>query len=99
MDWVDGATGKRVSYTENAADAARYWVQAVVAGKNAGKMSSVQQKYFEVRYEDIVQNPEPTLRGLFTALDEPWNPCVLEFHTKNRDLAGESSASQVSQKL
>jgi len=99
MNWVDVATGKRVSYTESAAEAARYWVHVVLTGKKAGSMPSAQLKYIELRYEDIVQNPEPTLRGLFTALGEPWNPCVLEFHTKKRNLAGESSASQVSQKL
>lgn len=99
MNWVSADSNKRFSYTENAAEAARYWVQAVAVGKKAGSMPSAQRKYFEVRYEDIVQNPEPTLRRLFTALDEPWNPCVLEFHTKKRDLGEESSASQVSQKL
>jgi protein-tyrosine sulfotransferase len=99
MNWMSADSNKKLPYTESAAEAARYWVQAVTTGRKAGSTPSAQRKYFEVRYEDIIQNPESTLRSLFTALDEPWDPCVLEFHTKKRDLGEESSASQASQKM
>jgi hypothetical protein len=57
------------------------------------------QRYYEIRYEDILGNPESSLKALFTFLGEDWSPDVLAFHEKNRQLAGESSAAQVSQQL
>jgi hypothetical protein len=35
-------------------------------------------RYHEVRYEDLVSQPEATLRSLFAFLDEPWAASVLE---------------------
>jgi hypothetical protein len=35
---------------------------------------------FGLRYEDLVQDPEPTLRKLFEFLGEAWEPAVLEHH-------------------
>jgi hypothetical protein len=52
-----------------------------------------------VRYEAIVGEPVPTLQRLFAFLGEPWDPAVLQFHEQERDLAGESSAEQVSRPL
>lgn len=37
-------------------------------------------RYFELRYEDVVREPEPTLRRVFEFLEEPWDPIVLNFH-------------------
>ena len=36
------------------------------------------ERYHEVRYEDLVSQPEATLRSLFAFLDEPWEASVLE---------------------
>ena len=38
------------------------------------------ERYFELRYEDIVLEPEKTLKKVFEFLDEPWDPAVLDFH-------------------
>ncbi len=37
-------------------------------------------RYFELRYEDIVRDPESTLRRVFEFLEEPWDAVVLSFH-------------------
>jgi protein-tyrosine sulfotransferase len=96
MDWKDPLTGAPVEYTRNAERAANYWVEAVNAGRRAGESMEVRRNYYEIRYEDIVEKPEPTLRALFEFLGEPWDRSVLDFHSRSRELAGESSAEQVS---
>lgn len=53
----------------------------------------------EIRYEDVVEHPEVTLRRLFDFIREPWDPAVLNYHQQKRNLAGESSADQVSQPI
>lgn len=99
MEWLNPKTGKRLDYTEDAGKAARYWAAGVRAGRAARQNPSLAPRYHELRYEDIVANPVPTLQDLFEFLEEPWDPAVLAFHEKRRDLAGESSASQVSKGL
>ena len=62
----------------------RRWVQDV----SAGLVHRGEPWYTEVRYEDLVSDPEATLRRLFEFLDEPWDPSVLEFYkvnTRSRD--------------
>ena len=56
-------------------------------------------RYFEIRYEDIVLRPRPTLQHLFEFIGAPWEPGVLEFHAGKHDLADETSAGQVSKPL
>ncbi len=91
MNWLDANTGQPVAYTRDARKAAEYWVQAIRAGQQLQT-----EQYLEIRYEDMVCEPERTLRKLFAFLDEPWDPVVLSFHEEKRDLGSESSAEQVS---
>jgi hypothetical protein len=99
MDWIDPKTRKPLDYTRDARKAAEYWVRAVRAGRTAAQKPGLARRYMELRYEQIVTNPRPTLEQLFAFIDEPWDPAVLQFHTQNRNLAGESSAEQVSREL
>ncbi len=99
MNWINPQTGKPIDYTRDARKAAEYWKSAVQAGRKAGQNPAVKPKYLEVRYEEIVERPEPVLQRLFASIDEPWEPGVLNFHRQERNLAGESSAEQVSKPL
>jgi Sulfotransferase family len=36
-------------------------------------------RYFEIRYEEMVRSPEPVIRGLIEWLGEPWDDRVLQF--------------------
>jgi len=36
--------------------------------------------YFELRYEDLVTEPEPVLRELFDFLGADWTPAVMDYH-------------------
>jgi hypothetical protein len=41
----------------------------------------------ELRYEQLVANPEPTIRGLLAALGLPWEDACLDFHRSDRRVA------------
>jgi hypothetical protein len=99
MNWVSISTKKKFPYVESADAAADYWKKAIIAGQKASKDTEIGDRYYAVRYEDLVLAPEQTLRALCKFIDEPWHNELLEYHTVERDLAGESSASQVSQSL
>jgi hypothetical protein len=58
-----------------------------------------ENNHIELRYEDLVESPEATLRRLLEFLGEPWDPGVLNYHHQKRNLEGESSATQVSEPL
>jgi len=45
-------------------------------------------RFHEVRYEDLVSKPEPTLRALIEFLDEPWDDIVLRYNEAPHDNYG-----------
>jgi len=59
-------------------DCARRWLEDV----SAGLAWRGHPGYFEVRYEDLVSEPEPVLRRMFDFLGLPWTPAVLEYHRR-----------------
>jgi len=50
-----------------------WWVRRI--GRIVGE-----SQYFELRYEDLVEDPERTLRPLATFLGIDWSPDMLEYH-------------------
>jgi hypothetical protein len=58
--------------------AARAWVRYVGAAHEFA-LGQPADRVIELRYEDLVRQPEPTLRDLFTRLGEPWDDDVLNF--------------------
>ena len=55
------------------------WVEDV----RAGLAYRSDPRYREIRYEDLVIKPEPTLRALFEFIGEPWHGSVLNFHAEH----------------
>lgn len=56
--------------------AALHWRHRVLAGRRASvQLPAV--RYHELRYEDLVERPEPTLRALCAAIDLPFDPAML----------------------
>jgi Sulfotransferase family len=98
MDWKT-VDGKPIAYTRDARLAARYWQEAVNAGRAFARNTAGDSRYFEVRYEALLERPEQSLRSLFAFLGERWEPEVLAFHQRQHALADESSADQVTQPL
>jgi hypothetical protein len=62
------------------------WPRYVRAARAVGS-SLPAERYYEIRYEDIVKRTEPTLRGLLDFLREPWNQAVLEHDRHPHDIA------------
>lgn len=65
------------------AGAARYW--ATQCEKLLAFRDRYPESCFEVRYEDLVTDPEPVLRRLFEFVGEAWDPQVLRFHEHPHD--------------
>ena len=70
--WVDGVEVKELR-PQPADVYMRRWVRDTQAG--IGRRGDA--RYLEVRYEDLVADPERVMRELLEALDEPWMPEIL----------------------
>jgi hypothetical protein len=67
--------------------AAQSWVRYVRAAHDYARTHPA-DRALEIRYEDVVGNPERSLQELFTWLGEPWTPEVLDFDQHAHSLAG-----------
>ena len=56
----------------------RHWLRDTAAGMAWRRHPN----YFELRYEDLVGRPEPTLKRLCAFIGEPWCPELLEYHQR-----------------
>jgi hypothetical protein len=59
---------------------------------------SVGKSWLTVGYEDLVRNPEPTMRELVAHCDLPWSDDFLQFHNLAQPLTS-ASAGQVNQPI
>lgn len=80
------------------AAAAERWVSCIEKGLAHRNRTD---RYMEVRYEDLVRQPERELRRVMDLVGEPWEPQMLEYWRCPHDLAPltESSATQVVQPI
>jgi Sulfotransferase family len=62
---------------DGVADAARDWAQGI--GK-ARRQARRLRHYLELRYEDLVADPEPALRTVCKFVELPWSPAMLDYH-------------------
>lgn len=63
------------------------WIHDVSSGVTMGRPLG-DQRYTEIRYEDILDDPKPRLEKLFAFLGVEWEEAVLDFHTQKDDLGG-----------
>lgn len=66
--------------------AAERWREAVSGVRQAGARLA---HYVEVRFEDLVLRPEPSLRFLCEFLELPWHAGILEYHVGAEKRLGE----------
>lgn len=90
--------------TDSFVETALYWRDHVLAGLNEGPLA-FGDRYFEITYEDLVQNPEPTVRSICRFIDEEFEPQMLvssaadnvplkEWHTETRKEINGSNVSK-----
>ena len=79
--WMDPATGGPVWYCSDLESASRYWAQVVSVVRQQSR--AVPGRFLELRYEDLVTNPDLTMRRVLAFLGERWDPAVLEHHKAN----------------
>ena len=70
------------------AEAAGWWVERIAAGRDQARRLPAGH-YLEVRYEDLVRQPEPALRRIAAFIDLPWHPAMLAYHTHAADRIAE----------
>ncbi len=78
QQWFDPRTGKRPEHDEEPVAAAGYW--ASVQHQVRRGLPFALGRVLEVRYEDLVVDPESVMRRVLAFLGEEWDPAVLEHH-------------------
>jgi hypothetical protein len=68
-------------------EAAEWWVQII--GRARLHARSLPH-YLEVRYEDLVLDTEPALKGVCKFTELPWSSDMLQFHTRASERLGET---------
>ena len=63
---------------------ARKWRRDVNAGRHAGKALGP-SRYMEIRYEDLVAQPEVVLEAACSFADLPWHEAMLDYHVGASD--------------
>jgi len=97
--WEDINTGEKIAHCHEVEEAANLWVRHVKKGMSLRDHPQGRSRYFEVRYEQLIQEPESILRSLFRFIGENFDNRVLEFHTFDRNLANEPSSTQVNKPI
>jgi Sulfotransferase family len=69
----------------SALKAVKKWPWYVATARAAGARLPA-DRYHEVRYEDLVTDPEGTLRQLLDFLGEPWDPILLDHDQRPHDV-------------
>ena len=73
--------------------AAAFWERRVRAGRRDGaRLGSA--RYTEVRYEELVRDPETQLRAVCAAIDLSWDPAMLEYHRRVDEALPDDRRSQ-----
>lgn len=70
-------------------DASGWWVERITQAR--AQAASV-PAYLEIRYEDLVLEPERTLRDVAAFLDLPWDDVMLAYHERAEQRLAESTS-------
>lgn len=67
----------RLEWGGDAGRRAKMWKERIERGREQARKL---EWYLEIRYEDLVGDPEPTLRRVLDFIDLPWHDAVLGHH-------------------
>jgi hypothetical protein len=71
-------------------EAALHWRLRVLRGRRAGR-ALAEGRYHELRYEDLVADPEAALRRLCAAIDLPFDSAMLDHTGRAAEVVGSTS--------
>ena len=83
----------------SALKAVKKWPWYVHAARAAGARLAAQGRYHEVRYEELVSDPEAALRELLDFLGEPWDEAVLDYDRQPHDVQPRYAAFSSSRRV
>jgi Sulfotransferase family len=83
--------------TETLAESAIYWRRFVRKGRRDG--TRLGDRYREIRYEDLLREPEAALRSLCEFVDLPYDPAMLDYHRRAGELLRSTPRSEHHQRL
>ena len=86
LDLPEGFSGRTWAQPRTVAQFAARWRTEILAARRLG--SHVGDRYLELRYEDLVAEPERELRRVCEHASLPWEPAMLEY-------AGTSDVAQM----
>ncbi len=66
------------------------WPKYITAG-DVARAKLPPEQFYDLRYEDVVGDAEPTLRSLFDWLGEEWEPAVLQYEKHEHDVPSKYS--------
>ena len=84
LELPEGFSGKTWAQPRTVAQFAARWRTEILAAQRLGRHAS--GRYLELRYEDLVDEPERWLRGVCEHASLPWEPEMLD-HTRPSDTA------------
>lgn len=90
--WVAIGTNQRLPYTVDAGEAAGLWARSVGVSRDVMR-GPARRVFHEVRYEDLVTDPQGTLTALMHALDIPFDPRMLRHHEFAHQLPDSEASS------
>jgi hypothetical protein len=78
--------------------AALFWKRRVELGRAAGSRLEP-RRYREVRYEDLIADPQPVVRGLCDFADLAFEPAMLEFFQRGDEVVTRTGDPSLHQRL
>lgn len=76
---------QRSGYKQALKSAWTGWEDAITQSRAFGQCHP--DRYHELHYEDLVTDPESTIREVLSFMDEPWDPIVLNYDQADHDVA------------
>ena len=71
---------------DSVTEAAKKWTREIA---RARRQRARLPHYLEVRYEELIADPEPVLRRVCEAVDLPWDPAILDYRQRAGDRIAE----------
>jgi hypothetical protein len=94
LELPEGFSGKTWAQPRTAAQFAARWRMEILAARRLGK--HVGGRYLELRYEDLVTEPERELRRVCEHASLPWEPAMLE-HADTPDVSSMPAHRNIAQ--